>query len=108
MTDDEFGVRLKALRSAVSKVVDLLHEFGDDHWSTSSADVEQRWERHDPDAFDRTSMAFGGMGSFNDVVIHPMNGHAVRSDRIVAVNEQLDELRSVIGREARELRRAVR
>lgn len=108
MTDDEFDVRLEALRSAVSKVVDLLNEFGDDHWSTWFADVEQRLERHDPDAFDRASMAFGGMGSFNDVVIHPINGDAVPSDRIATVNERLDELRNVIGREARELGRAVR
>ncbi len=108
MTDDEFEVRLGVLRSAVSKVVDLLNESGDHHWSTWFADVEQRLERHDPGAFDRASMAFGGMGSFNDVVIHPINGHAVASDRIAAVNERLDELRGLIGREARELGKAVR
>lgn len=108
MTDDEFEVRLEALRSAVSRVVDLLNECGDDHWSTWFADVGRRLERHDPYAFDRASMAFGGMGSFNDVLIHPINGHTVPRDRIAAVNERLDELRGVIGREARELGRAVR
>jgi hypothetical protein len=62
VTDDEFEVRLEALRSALSQVLDLLNGFGDDHWSTWFADVEQRLERHDLYAFDRASMAFGGMG----------------------------------------------
>jgi hypothetical protein len=108
VTDDEFEVRLEALRSAVMEVVALLDEVGDEHWATWFADVQQRLERYDPQAFDRASSAFGGMGSFNDVIIHPANGHSVPGDRIGVVNEHLAELRGVIGREARELSRAVR
>ncbi|MDR6198528.1 hypothetical protein QE374_000437 [Microbacterium sp. SORGH_AS428] len=39
---------------------------------------------------------FGGMGSFNDLVIHPANGHSVTDDRIVDANRHLDELRERI------------
>ncbi len=36
---------------------------------------------------------FGGMGSLSDLVIHPVNGHAVAEDQIARVNETLDGLR---------------
>ncbi|MDY0829415.1 hypothetical protein SK224_09800 [Microbacterium sp. BG28] len=39
---------------------------------------------------------FGGMGSVNDLVIHPANGHSVTDDQIAAVNRRLDELRERI------------
>jgi hypothetical protein len=48
------------------------------------------------------------MGSFNDGVIHPINGHKVPDGRIGSVNERLGELRSVIWAEARDLGRTVR
>jgi hypothetical protein len=37
--------------------------------------------------------AFGGMGSFNDLVIARMNGHAVADADYVPVNNRLDRLR---------------
>ncbi len=39
---------------------------------------------------------FGGMGSLNDLVIHPANGHAVTDDQVATVNRRLDELRERI------------
>ena len=108
MTDEEFEVRLGLLTSAVMEVVALLSEVGEEHWSTWFADVRQRLERHDPQAFVQASAAFGGMGSFNDVVIHSINGHTVPDSRIGGVNERLGELRSVIWAEARDLGRTVR
>jgi hypothetical protein len=39
--------------------------------------------------------AFGGMGSINDLVIHPMNGHRVIEAEIKVVN---DELQTLLGK----------
>lgn len=47
------------------------------------------------------------MGSFNDLVIHPINGHSVATDRLDEVNVRLAELGGAIRREARHLGRAV-
>ncbi|WDG19493.1 DUF6966 domain-containing protein [Microbacterium sp. Clip185] len=44
---------------------------------------------------------FGGMGSLNDLVIHPANGHAVAADQVAPVNRRLDELRERIYVESR-------
>lgn len=49
--------------------------------------------------------AFGGMGSLNDLVIHPRNGHAIEDDEISAVNEELGRLTSAVYSEASALRR---
>lgn len=40
--------------------------------------------------------AFGGMGSLNDLVIHPANGHSVPEDQVAGANRRLDELRERI------------
>lgn len=40
--------------------------------------------------------AFGGMGSLNDLVIDPINRHAIAPDDVAAVNNELDALRSRI------------
>lgn len=39
---------------------------------------------------------FGGMGSLNDLVIHPVNGHSVTDHQVAAVNQRLKELREKI------------
>jgi uncharacterized protein DUF6966 len=40
------------------------------------------------------------MGSFNDLVIHPLNGHSVAAQEVGPVNEELDRLRSVMYEDA--------
>ncbi|MEV6896411.1 hypothetical protein [Amycolatopsis sp. NPDC051372] len=46
-----------------------------------------------PDASVADLMAFyGGMGSFNDLVIHRRNGHPIHADQINAVNEKVQTL----------------
>jgi hypothetical protein len=36
--------------------------------------------------------AFGGMGSINDLVLHPMNGHKVDVNEVSTVNGRLNSL----------------
>jgi hypothetical protein len=48
------------------------------------------------------------MGSFNDLMLHPLNGHRIREDETRAVNDRLDRLRSEIFSVADELRRLQR
>jgi len=49
--------------------------------------------------------AFGGMGSANDIVLHPMNGHTIEESEINAANEKLRAYFSTIGKLAEEVRK---
>jgi len=40
----------------------------------------------------RVRSVYGGMGSFRDLVIHPLNGHPVQENDVNAVNQTLDGL----------------
>ena len=43
---------------------------------------------------ERLLSGFGGMGSFTDLVIHPINGHEILESQISSVNEQFAALRT--------------
>ena len=40
--------------------------------------------------------SFGGMGSFNDLIIHPMNKHSIKESEVESINKDLNYLRSKI------------
>jgi hypothetical protein len=48
---------------------------------------------------------FGGMGSFNDVYIHPYNGHPIQEEDVRPVNEQLRHLQDCIFSSATTIKR---
>ena len=58
---------------------------------------------HDAHGLKRLLSAYGGMGSFNDLVIHPVNGHCVAKDEVDRVNHSLAELRSGMYADAKAL-----
>lgn len=49
--------------------------------------------------------AFGGMGSLNDLVLHPMNGHSVSEAEVERVNEELQAMLGDLSGRARKLAR---
>lgn len=106
--DEEFERRLSALGNAIDELVDLLDDVGETHWRDWFTEGRSQVDRDDARAFDLISSAFGGMGSFNDLVIHPINGHVIAAEHVDEVNARLAELRGIVGREARELGRATR
>lgn len=55
---------------------------------------------HDAHGLRRLLGGYGGMGGFNDLVIHPLNGHAVREADVGRVNTLLDTLRSALHADA--------
>lgn len=104
---DEFEQHLGQLRSALAEMHKTLSEFGETRWATWCSDVSERLGRNDRTAFDIVTGAFGGMGSLNDLTIHPVNGHEVGLDDIEVVNGRVDELRTAIHGEARILKRSL-
>ena len=90
----------KALREAIAAVVQLLDAVGESYWSRRLRGVD--CEGIDADV---VLSLFGGMGSFNDLVIAAVNGNKVRRDDESETNRRIDELRERIYALARELKK---
>lgn len=97
---DEWYTRLVA---NVTAARELLTQFGEDHWASWMAAVHGDLTARDAHGLKRLIGAYGGMGSFNDVVIHPVNGHSVAEDDIDRANRSLAGLRTVMYTDAKAL-----
>jgi hypothetical protein len=117
--DSVFDEHLQRLQSALTEVQEVLRTFGEDHWSAWFAPCETALEASDAQAFDEVLRAFGGMGSFNDLVLrHPSMGlrssveTALQStgwtDEEQAANAHIGELGSTIWAEATALKKELR
>lgn len=96
MTDD---AKLTELREAMVRAADLLDGVGEQFWAN-------RIRAAGTGALDPAEILswFGGMGSFNDLLIAQVNGHRVPSDGENAVNDRLSELRIRMYRLAADLK----
>lgn len=82
-----------ALSNALSTCAALLQQVGEPFWSDKLTRIAARHpDISQGDAQELLSW-FGGMGSFNDLVISIANGHDVTEEQEPAMNSRLDELR---------------
>lgn len=119
LVDSDFDARLQRLREALAEVGQLLQDFGEEHWLAWFARCQVALDASNSAAFNQILSAFGGMGSFNDLVLH-RRGQELRSSVEVALegrgwskeeraaNYRLGELRTVIWTEATALRAELR
>ena len=91
----------------VERACDLLAGAGESRWADWMDPVLRELLAHDAHGLDRLLAAFGGMGSLNDLVITPVNGHQVEVAELAVVNQELDALRSDMYADALALRRAL-
>lgn len=85
----------------LAELADLLEQYGEPRWA---AHFRQCWndlrfliQKGAPRAEKavvaaRIRSAYGGMGSFRDLVIHPLNGHPVEESMVDAANAILNDL----------------
>jgi hypothetical protein len=97
-----------ALESDLSELVALLEAHGEEYWADWLSRDLRTIKAGDAHRLDPLLGAFGGMGSLNDLVVHPMNGHRVDNSEVDAVNSRLDILRGRIWTEATSLRQVHR
>jgi hypothetical protein len=95
---------LAGLIANLDEAATLLREHGEGQWLAWLLRCRAELVAHDRAAFDHILAAFGGMGSFNDLLILAVNGHAVRPDQQNVVNERLGDLRHLIWADATDLR----
>lgn len=104
MSKTDFDEHLGELKSSLDQVIALLREHGEQHWLSWAERCQRELDANDPVAFGHILGAFGGMGSFNDLLILAGNGHLIESEQEVIVNDRLGHLRTVIWASATALR----
>lgn len=105
MASHDNATALAQLSDALDETLQLLEYYGDIHWSTRLASIAQRLRQGDQSSLDQVHSVFGGMGSFNDLILSPVNGHTLKESESPEINRQLDQLRSRIYELTRQLRR---
>jgi hypothetical protein len=95
------------LMERLSETIALLRKYKEKSWAD--------WLQQDHDWIAQRNFwgiqhllnAFGGMGSFSDLLIHPANGHALQEEEVVPVNTRLNALRSELYALAAKIKREV-
>ena len=88
------GPKTETLCAKLRETSSLLRRVGEHYWAKWLDESLQRIENGDFAGITHLRGAFGGMGSFNDLILSSLNGHLVDDDDYRAVNEQLESLRA--------------
>jgi hypothetical protein len=88
------GAKTKSLIETLTELSSLLRQHDEQHWASWIDSDLRRIGSGDLNGVTHLLSAYGGMGSFNDLVLHPANGHRVDTASIVRVNDALSLLRS--------------
>lgn len=105
MKDREGEALRLELIEALSRASQLLRSHNEDEWSHNLDVARQLIVDRNFRGVEQVFGSFGGMGSFNDVVIHPVNGHLIDESEVPAANDRLDALRGRLWKLASDLRR---
>lgn len=96
MKPDEAEERVARLVASLDATSNLLDQHGESYWTRWIRGAQAEIEAQDANGLRRLSQAYGGMGSFNDLVLSHLNGHQINPDQEHAANHRLDTLRSTI------------
>lgn len=88
------GPKTRLLADSVRRAIALLDRANAHHWRDWFASALSQIENGDLSGVNHVLAAYGGMGSFNDLVLDPLNGYRGAPSECTALNEQLDTLRS--------------
>jgi hypothetical protein len=86
---------LVKLLETLDEIILLLESDGEQHWSTWIRQSRERLQSSDCSGIEHFRSAYGGMGSFNDLIIcqNYENGKFYWEDGHVEKNNRLNELR---------------
>lgn len=94
MDSSEAHERVDRLLAGLDDGAGLLDQHGEIHWAQWMRTVRAEIQRNDAHGLRRLLQAYGGMGSFNDVVLTHLNSHQIATMQERMVNERLAALRS--------------
>ena len=96
---------LQELLAALDEAILLLNEAREDFWMQWLERGRRQIADGDAHGLDHLLGAFGGMGSFNDLVLHPLNQHQGTPEALASANERMWELRGAIYQSCNRLKR---
>jgi hypothetical protein len=96
MTNEQAEHDRLALCDVLNETAQLLRNHGESHWAAHAEEWLRLVTARDIRGVDLARSSFGGMGSFNDLIIHPMNGHEIQDSEVDRVNNRLQELQTSI------------
>ncbi len=90
------GPKTTALIGVLEELVSVLESGGESLWSTWMLRAKSRLERSDYSGIEYLLSAYGGIGSFNDLVLCSLldNGRIVQTPEYIQRNNHLDALRN--------------
>ena len=97
----------KELMDTLHQLAELLERDGDRHWSAWMRRAQTRLEKSDSSGVDYLLSAYGGMGSFNDLILGQSSdaGRFAWKDGHIELNERLDKLRSTAWQQALQIKK---
>ncbi len=96
---------IKCLANSLESASEFLLKYGVPSWSSWLAKDARLIRNGDFYGVEHLLSAFGGMGSLNDLVLHPINGHPVPDTDVNRVNDEWQAMLSDISTKARKLAR---
>lgn len=94
---------VEELAKIIQEAADLLISVGEKHWGYWLEKDAELIRQSNFRGVEHILSAFGGMGSINDLVIHPINGHSVTEAMAPAVNDKLESLLHLVAVKAKKL-----
>ncbi len=99
------GPKTAELITLLDSVIALLRSCDEEQWAPWLERDAARLRAGDFEGIAHFLRAFGGMGSINDLVLHPINGHRLTELEAAQANERLQALLSNASELARQIRR---
>lgn len=96
---------IQDLADLLESTSDFLLKHGVHSWATWLAKDAKLIRGGDYYGIEHLLSAFGGMGSLNDLVLHPANGHLISEADVNRGNDDLQAMLADIGNKARKLAR---
>ena len=101
------ATKLDELLETLDEIIQLLESDGEQHWSRWIRQSRERLQNSDFSGIEHLLSAYGGMGSFNDLVICQSyeNGESQWQEGYSEKNDRLNELRGKVWELADAMRR---
>jgi hypothetical protein len=88
-----WAAALPKLIERIKETVSLLEQVREEHWCNWMMKSLRYLENSDYYGIEHLRDAFGGMGSFNDLLISKDNGYPITDAEYGPINDRLDRLR---------------
>jgi len=92
------------LISLLGETSSCLKTYNETHWSQWLLKSKRMLEAGKPEGVEHLVGAFGGMGSFNDLILNSRNGHTVSDNDTEELNKKLNDYREKLTRLADQLK----